>query len=278
MNVVPVAVARITDPEMDRRMEEEFNWHKLNGLKLRNCKAKVADGEFMLRMIMLAVVLEPIRWLARWIIGQSGEMYLRSAACAGLAQATCDCTSPFVAVLQYYSRLLRGHGARLELVWRSASCSSYAEWCRSCQDQVQLLRRVILNASGWVYRRHIKELSKFPWKWASLGNVANVDDAVADQVIEDFMSRRACCYRPGFARRLLNSFNGNLERGTKCKRNCCHCGRCYAKHKSTKLAKKTFSFQFRISFFVCLSTILIEVNTMESILFRGVILATSSGQ
>ena len=162
----------------------------------------------MLRMIMLAVVLEPIRWLARWIIGQSGEMYRRSAVCAGLAQATCDCTSPFVAVLQYYSRLLRGHGARLELVWRSASCSSYAEWCRSCQDQVQLLRRVILNASGWVYRRHIKELSKFPWKWASLGNVANVDDAVADQVIEDFMSRRGCCYRPGFARRLRNSGGG----------------------------------------------------------------------
>ena len=101
-----------TDPEMDSRMDEEFNWHKLNGIKLRNCKAKVADGEFMLRMIMLAVVLEPIRWLARWIIGQSGEMYRRSAVCAGLAQATCDCTSPFVAVLQYYSRLLRGHGAR----------------------------------------------------------------------------------------------------------------------------------------------------------------------
>ena len=189
MNVVPVARGSGTDPEMERRMEEEFHWHKLNGLKLRNCKAKVADGEFMLRMIMLAVVLEPIRWLARWIIGQSGEMYRRSAVCAGLAQATCDCTSPFVAVLQYCSRRLRGHGARLELVWRSASCSSYAEWCRSCQDQVQLLRRVILNASGWVYRRHIKELSKFPWKWASLCNVANGHDEVADQVIEDFMSR-----------------------------------------------------------------------------------------
>ena len=98
MNVV----ARIL--KMDHRMDEEFNWHRL-----RNCKAKVADGEFMLRIIMLAVVLEPIRWLARWIIGQSGEMYRRSAVCAGLAQATCACTSPFVAVLQYYSRLLRGH-------------------------------------------------------------------------------------------------------------------------------------------------------------------------
>ena len=41
------------------------------------------------------------------------------------------------------------------------------------------------------------------------------------------------------------------------------------KTKKHKVGKKAFSFQFRISFFVCLSTILIEVNTMESILFRG---------
>ena len=170
------------------------------------------------------------------------------------------------------------HGARLELVWRSASCSSYAEWCRSCQDQVQLLRRVILNASGWVYRRHIKELSKFPWKWASLCNVANGHDEVADQVIEDVMSRRGRCYRPGFARRLRNSFNGNRERGTKFKRNCCHCGRCYAKHKSTKLAKKHFRFNF-VSLF---SSVLVQYS-LKSILWNlfysvVVILATSSGQ
>ena len=39
--------------------------------------------------------------------------------------------------------------------------------------------------------------------------------------------------------------------------------------KAQSWPKRTFSFQVRISFFVCLRTILIEVNTMESILFRG---------
>ena len=28
-----------TDPEMDHRMDEESNWHKLNGIRLRKCKA-----------------------------------------------------------------------------------------------------------------------------------------------------------------------------------------------------------------------------------------------
>ena len=98
------------------------------------------------------------------------------------------------------------------------------------------------------------------------------------KVIEVFMRRRGCCYRPGFARRLRNSFNGNRERGTKCKRNCCHCGRCYAKHKSTKLAKKHFRFNF-VSLF---SSVLVQYS-LKSILWNlfysvVVILATSSGQ
>ena len=78
MSVVPVAVARILKCIEGWRMEEEFNWHNLDGLKLRNCKATVADGEFMVRMIMPAVVLEQFKPCSKAVSAILAKAFARS--------------------------------------------------------------------------------------------------------------------------------------------------------------------------------------------------------
>jgi hypothetical protein len=159
----------------DQAYLEEVNWHAVQGGRAKAGGAMVADPTIGARLVVLALVLEPLRWLHRWFMASSSPVskaepthYQHSA----LMDFVDPCRSPITRVLQYYSAMLRGSVSRLCLVWVRAGKGSFDEWAASEESQWLLcvFRQAVTTAASWVHRRFCHNGMGCPWKLASLAD------------------------------------------------------------------------------------------------------------
>ena len=135
--------------------QQDVNWHKVMGVRL------VESGKFVnsrcdqTTLLCLALVLEPLRYLLNWLLMMSSldRHPRRIPPVADLANPV---ISPITTVRQYFSLLFRGNHSRLQLLWRYCKCTSMADVKEKFPTVVAELRRLILVADCWTYRRHAK--------------------------------------------------------------------------------------------------------------------------
>ena len=99
-----------------------------------------------------------------------------------------------------------GPTIRLELLIRIAGNDCWESWLRGQPDMVCCFRAAIGVASAWVWRRHHLALQDSPWRLMRLAD-HRVDAGSRADLAKEFVQTRACCMRPGFARRLKAQVN-----------------------------------------------------------------------
>ena len=95
---------------------------------------------------------------------------------------------------------------RLQLLLRIAGNDRWESWLREQPDMVCFFRAAIGVASAWVWRRHHLALQDSPWRLMRLAD-HRVDAGSWADLAKEFVQTRACCMRPGFARRLKAQVN-----------------------------------------------------------------------
>ena len=167
LRVVKNAAAAVgKDPEV-----QELSWHELESKRHKAYGSVVAAPATLRSVIVLCIVLEPCRWLARWFMRRSSQWRRARAQRRGKAPPVCDMTwleaSPAVRVLQYLSQLLSGRASRLTLLW-SRRCDSWEDFCTAEPDTLLMLRRTVQVASAEIEMRHFRPYFQLPFSLCSI--------------------------------------------------------------------------------------------------------------
>ena len=67
------ADAAVDDPDVESAIKEEIHWHKMNGRRAGRIKRAQRDLAARVRKAILAVIMEPLLWLAIIILRSSTE-------------------------------------------------------------------------------------------------------------------------------------------------------------------------------------------------------------
>lgn len=192
----------------------EIAWHAIAGKRAALFQKFVSDKVKQTLLTLLLIVLEPLRYLTRWLMKASS-----SASRAGNVEHPPLCTwvhprvSPLRTVRRYFALLLRGRAKRLSLVFLRAGCKDIASWTKAFRAEATVLRRLILAADSWVVLRHLSEATSYPWRLANA-----VDNRLSDEerwhAAWHFHQARSCCLDEYFGRRLQRRLN-ELDLGTQ---------------------------------------------------------------
>ena len=191
-----------SDPDEDPRLVEGLFFHEVQGKRYLSTKAFLSCPLGQLQCRCWLVLSEHLRrlvyhWLHELHEGRKGCN--RPRVCKLLDVRS----SAAWAVLQNIAHQLldpQGRG-RTSMLWRSAGCSSYDEWCASLQHEVQTLRRALMALSAWVFRRHVVYWNQAPWTLLMFTD-PGADATVLRDIAARWDSVGPCCVRPGLARDL----------------------------------------------------------------------------
>ena len=109
------ATTATTEPALstqwDPAQQEELNFHEVQGIRMTRTRAFLDDHEMRVKLVILALALEPLQWLTSCFLQNSQEVsnYSRPPFIMDLLSSS---HSPIIVVLQYFSTLLRGVGSR----------------------------------------------------------------------------------------------------------------------------------------------------------------------
>ena len=190
------------EPEKDP--DWEVDWRGVFSKRVKLAEAFLMSSTNQAMLVMYVVVLEPIKWLTDYFL-----------SCASRLRNPCKFPvlmdllnpkfSPVLHVLQWFSTLLGGSHSRCRLVYGFVGCSSAGEFVIRYPELATFFRRLVLAASGGVFRRFELSLSRRPWV---LAGVADVRRPLRDrrEICADFVSKSACCLDWGFSRVLRQRY------------------------------------------------------------------------
>ena len=113
------------DQKLDHQFLEQISWRAVQGVRYKEF-LKFAR-EDVVRVCILVLVLEPVRLLTEYFLLAGSEK--RNRRRPMLFEFVNKHRSPCVVCLQYLSGLLAGASPRLQLLWRSAGCDDFGQWC-----------------------------------------------------------------------------------------------------------------------------------------------------
>lgn len=188
------------------------NWHKVAGRRLVRFKKVLACQTELFLFWLLAIVLEPIRWLTLLFMSFSNRAPDYSTW-PPLFDLIWDEMSPLTRVLQYYATLLSGRAPRLILLFAFTNCCTFDEWCTKQPKQVWMFRRMVLAAVALVQMRHTDIYSQWPWLIYTVGDRRRpwADRAAT---LEKFKTTSRCCLPLGLARWLHGKLAADLASAT----------------------------------------------------------------
>ena len=179
----------------------ELSWGAVASKGRRHTEATLSNKDTTVAIMILAVLHEPLRALARYYMECSlRNPYTAYSDWPTILNLLNPAASILTASLQYYSTLLASPADchRLILVMAQRSCTTYEQWAREWPDDVQLLRRGALCIIASLERRQYKYLvDKFGV--LSAGDWRLSEDtrrAIAKQVI----TKADCCAHHGLPR------------------------------------------------------------------------------
>ena len=175
---------------------EVLNFHAVAGARLERLFSMLRAPDVQFAQKLLLVVTEPGRALALHFMrcAEGGMRHGRPMIC-DFARAN---TSPIMTSGQYLSAFLLGAVPACRMVWQGYGHKSIEEWAKTCNEEVVLVRRMVLLSAASIQRRHC-HLLKAPFSFSSI-----VDERTSSTeklaLAESFMQNRPCCVRPGLAR------------------------------------------------------------------------------
>lgn len=188
------------DPDAEIEEWQQQYWHQVTGSRIRRGREFLIDMGSRVKLLVLAIVFEPLRALTTWLLAACREVQDHSKP-PRVFDAISASRSIFIVVAQYLSCLFLGSCPRLAFIYRTVGCSSFDEWCEQFPEQVGLLQSAIFAAASWVQRRHVQAFASHPWRLIGVADERE-DYASRFLVALNFTSTRPCCLQPGFARRL----------------------------------------------------------------------------
>lgn len=130
----------------------ELTWQQIAGARLQRTKGLLSAQEARFHIHLICVIVEPLRLLHQHFLTLAHrdiDVHRRP-----LVYKLMHSRSSIInRVCQYYSTMLRGTVDRLCLVWMLWGHQSMEEWAGARPQEALCVRRLILHAASWVWRR-----------------------------------------------------------------------------------------------------------------------------
>lgn len=188
---------------MDFRLMQDLHFSMVTGRRHAAAQAFLQDRSQNLRLILLAIAIEPLRYITAFLLGAARDV-VREDEHTELLDMLVPAWSPVYLSLQYIASVLLNQGGaekRVVLAWRFQRCRSLSEWVATKPVEARLLRRILLLVSAWLFRRHIVPLSEPPWSLCVVSST-KATPTQKMKACESFDSLNSCCLRAGLARSL----------------------------------------------------------------------------
>ena len=190
------------DRSADPKLVETISWHAVNGKRLKSSVDFFNDPDCAWSVKLLSVSMEATRFLIWFWLSCIGASLLAGER-PMLYKVLDPRCSPVVMALQHLSSMcmsLEG-GGRLQLLWPSSMFNSFSEFCELQPDKCRRIRRMLLLAAGWIFRRHFTYLNSDVFSLLMCG-----DEEAHDESLKTFLEfwtvKHQCCYPPGLCRDL----------------------------------------------------------------------------
>ena len=155
----------------------------------------------MVSLICLCIAIEPLRYLLNWLLIKSSLRH-HARRIPPIADFVNPCLSPLTYVRQFYAKLLSGVHPRLQLLLKYCGCDTMRELKVKHPGTFVILRRLLLTADSWVFRRHCREVfDRWPWKLVMLAD-PRVKQDLKLQIAKHLFKTNACCLDELLSRRL----------------------------------------------------------------------------
>ena len=187
---------------VDPRLVETLSFHMVNGRRLQTSMAFLQSKHEKWSLSLLTVAIEANRVLT-WYWLKCLDLSLSPGDRPPLYCLLDPCSSVLTSTLQHYSLLLSSEtgAGRMQLLWGAWGYDSFARFCRCEPQLVREVRRVLLHASAWQFRRHFDYLHGDSFLVAIVG-----DPHACPQVLKSFLEswkrKQQCCVPAGVARSL----------------------------------------------------------------------------
>ena len=186
---------------MNADLVQDVCWHAVAGMRLMATFKLISDHTKIAVILMLAIVLEPLRFFTYWLLKVSSATRDFRKAPPICTVVNLEC-SPMTVIRQYYSCLLAGDSPRLQIIYRRFGYTRFDQFATCC-PAAKTLRRLILVAENWFFRRHWQELvglRSWPWKAARIVD-KRLHRSERIAAAREVLSSNLCCMDPFFWRR-----------------------------------------------------------------------------
>ena len=190
----------------DQTFVEAVNWHAVQGKRFKAGLAFLRHPSMPLETTVLAISVEPVRYITRWLMKQCPRQQLPNRMPPLITLAS-GVESPLVSVLQYISGLLAGEGGRRCLLVEDGGCDSVTEWVALNAHCAKVLRRILMVTVASLHRRLDFDSQAYPWKLAALAD-DRVDVEDRANVATNFLRAKTCCLDRWFSYRLREHVQG----------------------------------------------------------------------
>ena len=188
------------DENADPKLIETLCFHMVNGRRFQSSVSFLEGPEDQWAVVLLSLSLEPNRILTwYWLACLSKTLKYKQRPPLHLLLD--PRTSIVCQALQFLSSLLlskTGEG-RLILLWGHFGFDSYQEFCSREIGKCRKIRRILMLAAGWIYRRHYMYLNGDAFAITMCG-----DDAAHPETLQSFCDfwdcKHSCCVPPGLCR------------------------------------------------------------------------------
>ena len=118
------------DQDVDAKLYEDLEYSAMRGVRYRASCALLGDDGRMRTLLMLALAIEPLRFLSAWWMRRAREFDKHHDRIPFLDMMFAP-ASPLQVARQYISTLMCaiGDDDRRRLVWHSSGCNGYLDWC-----------------------------------------------------------------------------------------------------------------------------------------------------
>ncbi len=176
----------------------DVEYYEVRGQRYKQVSRNLADDEWRVKVMIIAIVIEPVRFLTHHYLNCSFEDI--SASKRGYAPAVSlinPAASLIIAVLQYLSLLIRhpSSAPRLRIIYCQRGCRSFEAWLQSWPGDVDVLRCSAMVLLAQIWRRQWFYLSK-ELEVLTVSD-RRLNDEHRNTICTSMCSRRSCCLRPG---------------------------------------------------------------------------------
>ena len=196
-------MVRLRNGELE--IEEcDVEWHRVQAKKMKRADTLLRDKNTPIIVCILALLLEPIRYLVAYYMTISSPAR-RNGALPPLCDLVSPACAPVYRVLQYYASLCRGRSSRLVLLLQMCECKTFEQWSSNYPGMLIKLRAGTHVAMTWLWRRLWVVDSAMPWQLASLLDDRNTNTQ-SERVERLFWSPNLGSLDDFFSQRLRSVF------------------------------------------------------------------------